>query len=257
MSLRLKLAAKIDRLRWRLPDAWRDAPALGDLRDRLIAAHWLAPAQRQRLVSRAATCRSPGDWFDFATTFLPPHQIRAEIVGFLEFAARIRPQTVVEIGTASGGTNFLLGAALPDVTLKLGLDLFVQNKRLLRAYGRPECRHIFLDGSSRAPETLARVRAALGDRPIDVLFIDGDHSYAGVQADHELYGPLVRPGGLIAFHDIVPDYRTRFGRDTGRYAGDVPRYWQLARERFARVQEFIADPGQDGLGIGVGVTPDQ
>lgn len=252
--MRLTLATKLDHLRWRLPAALRDAAWIRGIPDRLIAAHWLAPAQRRTLEARAAACRTPGDWFDFATAFLPPHQIRAEILAFLEFAATTRPRTVLEIGTASGGTNFLLGAALPEVTLKLGVDLFVQNKRLLHAFGRPNCQQVFIDGSSRAPETLARVRAALGERPIDVLFIDGDHSYAGVRADHELYAPLVRPGGLIAFHDVVPDYHTRYGRDTGRYAGDVPRYWQEVRGGFARTKEFVADPDQDGLGIGVGLT---
>ena len=37
----------------------------------------------------------------------------------------------------------------------------------------------------------------------DFLFIDGDHT--GVGRDYEMYRDLVRPGGLIAFHDIVAD----------------------------------------------------
>jgi len=36
-----------------------------------------------------------------------------------------------------------------------------------------------------------------------VLFPDGDHSYEGVKRDFEMYSPLVRPGGIIAFHDTV------------------------------------------------------
>jgi predicted O-methyltransferase YrrM len=38
-------------------------------------------------------------------------------------------------------------------------------------------------------------------RPIDVLFIDGDHSYEGCRADLEAWLPFVQPGGWIAFHD--------------------------------------------------------
>jgi predicted O-methyltransferase YrrM len=141
------------------------------------------------------------------------------------------------------------------VTLSIGVDLYVRNTRLLQAFVRPGCRQCFVHGSSRTPATVAAVRAALAGRPIDLLFIDGDHAYAGVRADFELYAPLVRPGGLIAFHDIVPDYRTRYGRETGRYAGDVPRFWREVRHRFADVREFVADPEQDGLGIGLGRTP--
>jgi hypothetical protein len=37
--------------------------------------------------------------------------------------------------------------------------------------------------------------------PIDVLFIDGDHSYDGVKGDYERHAPNVKQGGVIFFHD--------------------------------------------------------
>lgn len=95
------------------------------------------------------------------------------------------------------------------------------------------------------------MQGLLDARPIDVLFIDGDHRYAGAKADFDLYSPLVRSGGLIAFHDIVPDFKTRHGRDTGRWAGDVPRLWQDIKVGYAQTWEFVEDREQDGLGIGV------
>lgn len=36
---------------------------------------------------------------------------------------------------------------------------------------------------------------------LDFLFIDGDHTYEGVSRDADLWRPLVKPGGLIAYHD--------------------------------------------------------
>lgn len=38
--------------------------------------------------------------------------------------------------------------------------------------------------------------------PVDLLFIDGDHSMDGVSRDYEIYSHLVRSGGIIAFHDV-------------------------------------------------------
>jgi predicted O-methyltransferase YrrM len=38
---------------------------------------------------------------------------------------------------------------------------------------------------------------------IDLLFIDGAHEYDAVLQDYEQWSPLVRPGGTIAFHDVV------------------------------------------------------
>lgn len=38
-------------------------------------------------------------------------------------------------------------------------------------------------------------------KPIDLLFIDGDHSYEGVKDDWENFSPFVKKGGWIYFHD--------------------------------------------------------
>lgn len=40
---------------------------------------------------------------------------------------------------------------------------------------------------------------------IDLLFIDGAHEYDAVLQDYEQWSPLVRPGGMIAFHDVVTE----------------------------------------------------
>lgn len=37
---------------------------------------------------------------------------------------------------------------------------------------------------------------------IDMLFIDGDHSYDGCRADWQAYKPLLKSSGWVAFHDI-------------------------------------------------------
>ena len=39
--------------------------------------------------------------------------------------------------------------------------------------------------------------------PIDLLFIDGNHDYPAVLQDYEQWTPLIKPGGVIAFHDVV------------------------------------------------------
>ncbi len=44
------------------------------------------------------------------------------------------------------------------------------------------------------------------DIKIDVLFIDGDHSYEGVKQDFELYSNIVNPKGIIILHDTDGEY---------------------------------------------------
>lgn len=48
-----------------------------------------------------------------------------------------------------------------------------------------------------APQLLASLPA------IDLLFVDGDHSYEGVLADWNTFGPALAPGAVLAFHDTA------------------------------------------------------
>jgi hypothetical protein len=45
--------------------------------------------------------------------------------------------------------------------------------------------------------------AASWRQPIDLLFVDGDHSYAAVRQDFEDWAPRIRAGGYLALHDVV------------------------------------------------------
>jgi hypothetical protein len=46
----------------------------------------------------------------------------------------------------------------------------------------------------------------LQDIKIDVLFIDGDHSYEGVKLDFELYSNILSENGIIIIHDTDENY---------------------------------------------------
>ena len=48
---------------------------------------------------------------------------------------------------------------------------------------------------------------------LELLFIDGDHSYEGAKADFERWSAFVKPGGHVLFHDAV---------DTGGYGNHYP-----------------------------------
>jgi len=44
------------------------------------------------------------------------------------------------------------------------------------------------------------------DIKIDLLFIDGDHSYEGVKEDFDLYSTILSPKGIIILHDTDKEY---------------------------------------------------
>jgi len=202
--------------------------------------------------------------YDFAERHVPGgcHQLPAEIVPFLARVHDTRPQRICEIGCANGATTLALSHSAPTVELMIGVDLFVRHRAILRALRPPTQRMAFVDAPSLSPRGLADVRQALGGATLDVLLIDGDHSYEGALGDFFAYRELVRDGGLIAFHDIVPDGYPRGGGSSGEaqermpplpgvpWAGGVPRLWS-ALSVFFEHETYIADPCQHGFGLGV------
>lgn len=172
-----------------------------------------------------------------------------EITAFIESVVPLVPRVVVEIGTEAGGTTLTLARALRSVELVIGVDLFVQNAARIQRLVSTDCVYEPVYGSSQAPRTVETVRSILAGRSIDVLFIDGDHSFAGALADFRAYSPFVRPDGVIAFHDIVPDATLRTGASTWAYAGEVPLLWRCLRPWYESA-EFVSSWDQEGRGIG-------
>ena len=114
-----------------------------------------------------------------------------EFAAWLLFAAShlsargVGRPVVVEIGILDGAQRRfyeeLLGAEY------IGLDIDPKAPAEIR-------------GRSSDPRTAQALRERLGGRPIDVLFIDGLHTYEGAKADFEIYGAMTRH--LVALHDI-------------------------------------------------------
>jgi predicted O-methyltransferase YrrM len=206
---------------------------------------------RQRELQREwSVCTNPSQVLEFSANYLNPGQRSREIIAFAEYARAREPEVFCEIGMLSGGTHLFLTHALPSIKTTIALDPLVQNRAFLELLAKAGQRSFFVRGSSQSPETLARVSAILATRPIDLLFIDGDHRYEAVRSDFLNYRRLVREGGLIAFHDICEDFQTRFGRETGYSSGGVPQLWRKLRTSYEH-REFVESPDQDAFGIGV------
>jgi cephalosporin hydroxylase len=239
-------------------NAWRRLARIGPLtepmsklKDRVETLRFHVDGRHRADMERLyANCKTLKDYYDVSTTIFGPHQLEKEILSFLEFAAADRPRAVCEIGTANGGTTFLLGQALPTTEVMIGIDLFVKRRPRLEGLARPGQKIVLVSGDSGTPDTLDRLRAALAGRELDVLFIDGDHTLEGVTRDFQLYRPFVRDGGIIAFHDIMEDSFTRTGVKTGHWTGGVPQFWKVLKPQYDS-REFVQSYDQDGLGIGV------
>ncbi|MEI9898291.1 MAG: class I SAM-dependent methyltransferase [Chthoniobacter sp.] len=138
-------------------------------------------------------------------------------------ARSMKPQVCVEIGSARGKSACAVGLAL----LRNGggklyaidphrptnwndtnsMDSLAVLTNHLQKVGVGEFVEIVRQTSTEA--------AAGWQRSIDLLFIDGDHSYEGVKADWELFVPKMSEFGVVVFHDTIWDLRPdpRLSRD--------------------------------------------
>ena len=187
----------------------------------------------------------------------------------------------VEIGTKKGGTFYLwcsLFGSTDDLNISIdmsdgglhgGVPDEVMNKRDLWFQERFHNCH-FIRGDSHDSNTLYRlfdmvipdwenIGGIEDEREgIDFLFIDGDHTYKGVENDWKMYSPLVKKGGIIAFHDTVISQRHH---DRDVYVGEFWRDLTLVRNsddlslctiggEWYKVYEFVKGD-LDWAGIGV------
>jgi predicted O-methyltransferase YrrM len=170
-----------------------------------------------------------------------------ELFKYLSLLRRARVARVMEIGTLWGGT-FYAHCAVADTSGQLiSIDsqpgdrwkaMAARLERFARGRQVITCIH----GDSHSDTAARQVDHALKGRSLDVLFLDGDHSLDGVKRDFDMYSPLVRPGGIVALHDIDGDVPAGTG---------IPAFWRSLGDRFRTVAFIDRRHGPRGLGIGV------
>jgi predicted O-methyltransferase YrrM len=138
-----------------------------------------------------------------------PGSIDTETGRFLHALVRlVRPELVVEVGTHHGVSTLWLARGIEDngTGRLISLDLFT-DPPIEKVQETIE--HAGLAGRVqlvRGPSTTTGAEACRGaGRPIDLLFIDGEHRVQGCAADFETLGAMVRTGGFVVLHDIYPE----------------------------------------------------
>ena len=187
--------------------------------------------------------------FDRLNGLIKPGQIKCEISELLEKIKMKKPKIVLEIGTANGGTLFLFSFCVSEHTTIVSIDLprgsfgggYPACKiPLYKAFAQKEQKIHLIRANSHSNSTFKKIKMLLKNKSVDFLFIDGDHF--GVKEDFKMYSPLVRKGGMIAFHDIVPGSKENVGA--------VPEFWREIKDNYES-EEIVKDWSQDGFGIGI------
>jgi len=178
-------------------------------------------------------------------------QVKDEIIEFLKILKSYRPNVILEIGTAGGGTLFLFTRIAQSNATIISVDLpkgfygggYKKWKSpIYRSFAIQKQKVKLIRANSHSQETLNAVKHLMNQKKIDFLFIDGDHTYAGVKKDFEMYSNLVKKGGIIAFHDIV--------EHSSEGGCQVNKFWDEIKNNYQTL-EIIQDKSQKWAGIGI------
>lgn len=130
-----------------------------------------------------------------------------ELEVLIALVRSVSPHVMIEVGVNEGRTAKAVLQNVPGLTRYIGVDveagyvpaLKVQRQEVPQRPG-------WMARNDKRFELVLRKRGSLDLKPrdlatCDVIFIDGDHGHAAVRHDIELAEALVRPGGLIVYHD--------------------------------------------------------
>ena len=172
-----------------------------------------------------------------------------ELSVLCEFLLANPPRVVVEIGTAKGGTLYLWSRIVAPGALLVSID----KPGEVGSVGRPALsvykrfgqergiQVVTLPVDSHSENAHKRVREILGGRPVDFLFIDGDHTYEGVKADFYGYRHYMAPKGIIALHDVMA------APDDPRI--EVGRFWAELQAQAPATRTVAAKAESPGIGV--------
>lgn len=148
--------------------------------------------------------------------------------------SQVRPKRLVELGTHAGNSYFAFCLALRNIGLNaeaFAVDTW-QGDEHAGAYSdeiyekvRAVNEQHFGSFSSLMRMTFDEALPSFQDGSIDLLHIDGLHTYEAVRHDFETWRPKMAPNGVVLFHDTA-----EYGRDFGVYrlfaelARDYPHF---------------------------------
>jgi cephalosporin hydroxylase len=150
-----------------------------------------------------------GTWYATSWLGVPTWKLPLDLWIYQEILHEIRPDLIVETGTAFGGSAFYL-ASLCDI-LRGGEVMSIDVKEDPK---RPRHERItYLLGSSTSEEIVSKVKARAAGAKTVLVILDSDHSRKHVLAEIGTYAPLVTRGSYLIVedtnvngHPVYPDF---------------------------------------------------
>ncbi|HEX3809422.1 MAG TPA: CmcI family methyltransferase [Rhizomicrobium sp.] len=144
--------------------------------------------------------------YGFSWLGRPIIQLPDDMVRIQEAICEVAPDVIVETGIAHGG-SLIFYASIMEMLGKghvIGIDIEIRPHNREAIIKHPMYKRItMVEGSSIAPEIVAKVKAMLQPSQKVMLILDSNHSKDHVAAELEAYSEIVTPGSYILSQDGV------------------------------------------------------
>lgn len=136
----------------------------------------------------------------------PVIQLPEDMVRIQEVIWRLRPDIIVETGVGHGGSLVFYASLFEAIghgrVIGIDIDIRKHNRAAIEAHPLA-ARITLVEGSSVATGTVAAVRHSIAPRERVLVVLDSNHSQAHVEAELDLYAPLVSPNSYIVACDGI------------------------------------------------------
>lgn len=177
------------------------------------------------------------EWFDtsfkheysYHFTWLgrPIIQFPQDIIAIQEIIWRIKPDLIIEIGIAHGGSLILSASILELIGhgSVVGIDVDIRKHNRIEIEKHPLYKRIkMIEGSSVDKKTIKEVYKLAKDRKKIMIVLDSFHTHKHVLKELKLYSPLVTKGSyLVVFDTMVEDMPEHFFTDRPWDRGNNPK----------------------------------
>ncbi len=179
--------------------------------------------------------------YNFSWLGRPIIQAPQDIVALQEVIFKTKPDVIIDIGIARGGSivffasmlemNALYGANEDAKVLGIEIDLRPHNRNAIN--DSPLSKRIeLIDGSSLSPEVISQVASYIKNKKTVMVCLDSLHTHAHVLAELEIYSKFVTSGAYCIVFDTSIE-----GMDDSLFED---RPWKTGNSPGSAVKEFLS-----------------
>ena len=179
--------------------------------------------------------------YNFSWLGRPIIQTPQDIVALQEVVFRTKPDVIIDIGIARGGSivffasmlelDALYGGNVDATVLGIEIDLRCQNRDAIKDSPLPK-RIELIDGSSLSPEVISQVAGYIRNKKTVMVCLDSLHTHAHVLAELDVYSKFVTSGAYCIVFDTSIE-----GMDDSLFED---RPWKTGNSPGSAVKEFLS-----------------